>query len=311
MNSRRKTISTLGTVLVAGFFCFCGVQASATEQTPEAAPAQQPADTEQVLASYGDTQVIAINPIKRVFRHEEHVIGAKLSCDACHPNLFQRKYGALKTKGEYRHTFFDKGQYCGTCHNGTPTFATTGADNCKRCHGSDMKQPNIIVFTKPVKAVAFSHKGHVDMGLSCSSCHDSAFEMRVGAAEEQPDTFIMQTLYAGKSCGVCHNGMDAFASNTRCTLCHVGVKGMDRQAAPSEEPAATEPEPVAEKAAAAESEPAAKEPAAESEPAVEENEAVVDSAEPEETADGAVTSEEKTAPGDDGAADKEQEAEKE
>ena len=66
------------------------------------------------------------------------------------------------------------------------------------------------------------------MGLDCASFHDKAFEMRKGAAEEHPQKFTMKALYAGKYCGVCHNGNIAFASNTRCTSCHIGVKGLSR-----------------------------------------------------------------------------------
>jgi hypothetical protein len=53
--------------------------------------------------------------------------------------------------------------------------------------------------------------------------------MRTGAAEEHPEKFTMEALYAGKYCGVCHNGSDAFASNTRCATCHIGVKGLERK----------------------------------------------------------------------------------
>lgn len=85
-----------------------------------------------------------------------------------------------------------------------------------------------IVFTQPVKAVIFNHKTHtMDAGLSCDSCHDEVFQMEIGAAEAGDD-FTMQSLYDGKYCGVCHDGQTAFASNTRCTVCHIGVKGFDR-----------------------------------------------------------------------------------
>ncbi|MBI5556039.1 MAG: hypothetical protein HY885_00215 [Deltaproteobacteria bacterium] len=85
-----------------------------------------------------------------------------------------------------------------------------------------------IIFTAPVKAVIFTHKIHtMDAGLSCDSCHDTFFEMEIGAAEKKDD-FTMQSLYDGKYCGGCHDGQTAFASNTRCTVCHIGVKGFDR-----------------------------------------------------------------------------------
>lgn len=85
-----------------------------------------------------------------------------------------------------------------------------------------------IIFTAPVKAVIFTHKIHtMDAGLECDSCHDEIFQMEIGAAE-QNDDFTMQSLYDGQYCGACHDGQTAFASNTRCTVCHIGVKGFDR-----------------------------------------------------------------------------------
>ncbi len=85
-----------------------------------------------------------------------------------------------------------------------------------------------IIWTKPVKAVEFNHKIHtMDAGLDCDSCHDDVFEMAAGTAEENED-FTMASLYEGKYCGTCHDGDTAFASNTRCTTCHIGVKGLNR-----------------------------------------------------------------------------------
>ncbi|MBU0908653.1 MAG: hypothetical protein KJ717_03730, partial [Proteobacteria bacterium] len=85
-----------------------------------------------------------------------------------------------------------------------------------------------IVFIAPVKAVVFTHKTHtMDAGMECDSCHDEVFQMESGSTE-QNDDFTMQSLYDGKYCGACHDGETAFASNTRCTVCHIGVKGFDR-----------------------------------------------------------------------------------
>lgn len=87
-----------------------------------------------------------------------------------------------------------------------------------------------IVWAKPVKGVVFLHKTHtMDAGLSCDNCHDGGpkFEMAAGTAEQNAD-FTMDSLYKGKYCGSCHDGQMAFASNTRCTSCHVGVKGYNR-----------------------------------------------------------------------------------
>jgi c(7)-type cytochrome triheme protein len=85
-----------------------------------------------------------------------------------------------------------------------------------------------IVWTKPVKSVVFDHKIHtMDAGLDCDSCHDELFEMEAGAAEQNED-FTMATLYEGGYCGACHDGSTAFASDTRCTTCHIGVRGHAR-----------------------------------------------------------------------------------
>jgi len=85
-----------------------------------------------------------------------------------------------------------------------------------------------IVWVKPVRSVVFEHKVHT-MGaeLDCDSCHDDLFEMESGVAEENDD-FTMETLYEGGYCGACHDGSTAFASNTRCTACHIGVRGHAR-----------------------------------------------------------------------------------
>jgi c(7)-type cytochrome triheme protein len=85
-----------------------------------------------------------------------------------------------------------------------------------------------IVWVKPVKSVVFDHKVHtMEAGLDCDSCHDDLFEMEAGVAEENED-FTMATLYEGGYCGACHDGDTAFASDTRCTTCHIGVRGHAR-----------------------------------------------------------------------------------
>ena len=94
-----------------------------------------------------------------------------------------------------------------------------------------------IVWVKPVKSVVFDHKVHtIEAGLDCGSCHDELFEMEAGAAEED-EQFTMDTLYKGGYCGACHDGETAFASDTRCTACHIGVRGHARLLGEEETPA--------------------------------------------------------------------------
>ncbi len=108
-----------------------------------------------------------------------------------------------------------------------------GADYDEDTYGPEAP----IVFVKPVKAVDFSHKIHtMGAGLECDSCHDELFEMEAGATEEKGD-FTMQALYDGQYCGACHDGEMAFAANTRCTVCHIGVKGFEKLNGVEEAPA--------------------------------------------------------------------------
>lgn len=85
-----------------------------------------------------------------------------------------------------------------------------------------------IIYAAPVAGVVFSHQVHVDeAGLDCENCHEDLFAYEARNAEQQPD-FNMKSLYEGKYCGACHDGDTAFASNTRCTACHIGVLGYNR-----------------------------------------------------------------------------------
>ena len=85
-----------------------------------------------------------------------------------------------------------------------------------------------VVWVKPVKSVIFEHRVHtMDSGLDCGSCHDDLFEMSSGDAAEKDD-FTMAAIYQGKYCGSCHDGATAFKAKTRCTTCHIGVRGHQR-----------------------------------------------------------------------------------
>ena len=88
----------------------------------------------------------------------------------------------------------------------------------------------LIIWDKPVKGVVFDHKIHTQKNeLACDSCHDELFSQEAGAVQEKKD-FTMATLEAGGYCGSCHDGETAFASNKRCTSCHIGVRGVARLA---------------------------------------------------------------------------------
>ncbi|MEF3169535.1 MAG: hypothetical protein K6360_09485 [Deltaproteobacteria bacterium] len=90
-----------------------------------------------------------------------------------------------------------------------------------------------IIFTRPVKAVVFDHQSHMDMGYECDTCHDGLFEYAKGSAEETGE-FNHKSFAKGQYCGACHDGSTAFTTELdkatgKCTLCHIGVKGYNRE----------------------------------------------------------------------------------
>ncbi len=177
----------------------------------------------QVLKSWGATEVIAQEPADSIFSHKLHVIEQELDCDSCHPDIFAKKRGTAAANGDYTMAAMEEGKYCGACHD---SDMLKDPQSCKTCHGSDMKQPKTILFTEPVKAVIFDHTMHTeDIGLECSDCHSELFKMKMGNAEKHADQFTMEALYQGKYCGACHDGDQAFASDTKCTVCHIGAIG--------------------------------------------------------------------------------------
>lgn len=87
---------------------------------------------------------------------------------------------------------------------------------------------DLIIYTKPVKAVSFNHKAHSeDYGISCNICHDKLFQMEALNVEKKDD-FNHKSFSKGKYCGACHDGKKGFAMDKQCTRCHIGVKGLNK-----------------------------------------------------------------------------------
>lgn len=182
---------------------------------------QEPYDED----TYGPEAPIVWNsPVEGVFfSHKLHTKEMELDCESCHDDLFEMEAGAAEANEDFTMAAMKDGMYCGACHDGSSAFAVDS--QCGSCHRAPAEP---IVWTKPVKAVVFEHEKHTeDMGLDCQSCHDDLFVMQAGTAEENDD-FTMESLYDGNYCGACHDGNTAFASNTRCTTCHIGVRGYAR-----------------------------------------------------------------------------------
>lgn len=222
MNVNKKIILAFGAAA-----CICLLGAGSALTNPEKAETGK--SLVGTKGSYGTTETVITLAELPMFSHKKHVMEAGLDCDSCHPDVFQKKRGAAAEAGDYTMAALEEGRYCGTCHDGDTAFGVTGPQSCVTCHGSNMQQPQVIVFEQPVKAVLFSHTMHTeDIGLECTDCHNSIFKMKLGNAESLPEKFTMEALYAGKYCGACHDGDSAFASDTKCTTCHIGVIGAKR-----------------------------------------------------------------------------------
>lgn len=83
-----------------------------------------------VAAPPGKTVEYAGGPMgKVVFDGKVHADkGAK--CNDCHTKIFQMKKGATKITM----AAMNKGENCGTCHNGEKAFKSSDPKNCKTCH---------------------------------------------------------------------------------------------------------------------------------------------------------------------------------
>ena len=83
-----------------------------------------------VAAPPGKTVEYADGPMgKVVFDGKVHA-DKGLKCPDCHTKIFQMKKGSVKMTM----AAMNKGQFCGTCHNGTKAFATNDAKKCGSCH---------------------------------------------------------------------------------------------------------------------------------------------------------------------------------
>ncbi|MBI5140769.1 MAG: cytochrome c3 family protein [Nitrospirae bacterium] len=65
--------------------------------------------------------------------------------------------------------------------------------------------------------VVFDGKSHAEKGKKCNDCHPKIFKMKKGA-----EAVTMKDINAGKFCGACHNGKDAFDAKAAdsCKKCH-------------------------------------------------------------------------------------------
>ena len=70
----------------------------------------------------------------------------------------------------------------------------------------------------PMGTVYFDGKVHQEAEMKCADCHNQDVfpKMMQGTVE-----ITMAEIYAGRLCGICHNGGRAFDAKGNCTRCHV------------------------------------------------------------------------------------------
>jgi len=80
--------------------------------------------------------------------------------------------------------------------------------------------PGMILEFKdnPMGKVIFDGKVHQEAGAVCKDCHNKEMfpKMKQGTVE-----ITMAEIYAGRLCGVCHNGKRAFGTEGNCSRCHI------------------------------------------------------------------------------------------
>ncbi|RNC67957.1 MAG: cytochrome C [Desulfuromonadales bacterium] len=138
------------------------------------------------------------------FSHDLHL--SMYKCGDCHTKLFQYKAGAKR----YTMADMEKGKSCGACHNGKDIFASTG--DCSKCHPA--LKPGKLTYKTSIGEAYFDHEIHLGM-FKCVDCHTKVFKYKKGASAA-----TMADMEKGTSCGVCHNGKDAFNVTDDCVKCH-------------------------------------------------------------------------------------------
>jgi len=92
-----------------------------------------------------------------------------------------------------------------------PVLAAAPGDLIFERKGQGENKNESIVFPPSI----FQHWRH-RINYRCDACHNSLFEMKLGAT-----TITMDLMGQGKVCGACHNGDAAFDTGfSNCARCH-------------------------------------------------------------------------------------------
>jgi len=70
----------------------------------------------------------------------------------------------------------------------------------------------------PMGKVLFDGAVHQAAGFSCQDCHNDWLFPKM---KQGNTTITMAEIDAGRLCGACHNGVQAFAPEGNCERCHI------------------------------------------------------------------------------------------
>lgn len=79
----------------------------------------------------GKTTVFEVKGADKVTFDGKNHADKGLKCNDCHTKVFPMKRSAA---GTYTMEKMNKGENCGTCHNGEKAFKSSDAANCAKCH---------------------------------------------------------------------------------------------------------------------------------------------------------------------------------
>jgi c(7)-type cytochrome triheme protein len=167
-----------------------------------------------------------------VFSHQRHIKLNANACTNCHPRPYQMAKSDIGTiECEY-----GRMNGCGHCHNGTGSFDIK--EGCRLCHRRGPNQQALGPSNQPLSwrladrlmpnrdrdfgPVFFSHRAHVTAaGIACGECHPAPYAMKRTDPGDPSLTDRESYINWGHRCGICHDGVRAFAQEEKCASCHL------------------------------------------------------------------------------------------
>ena len=157
--------------------------AAGEQQVPSTPWVEAPYKAECLNCHVG-VETLSVTAFGKEFKHQAHVVTARLRCTTCHGDL--TAHGTLKLQAGD----------CARCHEKVShPMADVAADECLRCHSADLGQVS--------EKVNFPHERHIASGLDCGLCHS-------GVTEQPHREFARSATAVPKLghefCDTCHGG---------------------------------------------------------------------------------------------------------